>query len=184
VHDVLALRQVGEADAALVEPLPPRGRCRELGLDLVVLDEAARLGVDEEHAPRLQPALADDLALRHVEHADLAREDHEAVVGDDVAAGAEAVAVERRADEGAVGEHDRRGAVPRLHEHRVVLVERAARGVDLGLLLPGLGHHHHDGVREAATREREQLDDLVERGGVARARGHDRHERREVAEHL
>jgi hypothetical protein len=50
----------------------------------------------------------------------------EVVLGHVVARGPEAVAVEHGADDGAVGERDRRRAVPRLHQRRVVLVERAA----------------------------------------------------------
>ncbi len=126
VHDVLALGELGEADAPALEPVAPRLGCRELGLDLVVLDEAAGLGVDEEHAAGLQAALAHDRGSVDVEHADLAREHDEPVVGDEVAPGAQPVAVERGADERAVGEDDRGRAVPRLHEHRVVLVEGAA----------------------------------------------------------
>ena len=170
MHDVLALRQVLEVDAAGVEPLAPRLGRGELGLDLVVLDDAAGVGVDEEHLARAQAALAHDLARVDVEHADLAGEHDEAVVGDEVAAGAQAVAVEGRADERAVGEDERGRAVPRLHEHRVVLVEVAARRVDVDLVLPGLRHHHHDRVRQRAADEGQQLDDLVERGRVARAR--------------
>ena len=60
-----------------------------------------------------------------VEHADLGGEHDQAVVGDPVAAGAQAVAVEHRADLGAVGEHHAGGAVPRLHQRGVELVERA-----------------------------------------------------------
>ena len=184
MHDVLAFGKVGEADAPLVEPVAPwRGR-GEVGLDLVVFDEAPGLGVDEEHAARLQAALAHDAARLDVEHADLAREYDEPVVGDDVATGSQSVAVERGADQGTVGEDDRGRAVPRLHEHRVVLVERAPLGGDLGLVLPRLGDHHHDGVRQAAAGEGQKFDDLVERRRVARARRDDRQDRREVAEHL
>ena len=184
VHDVLALGEVGEADAPLIEPVAPRRGRGEVGLDLVVFDEAPGLGVDEEHAARLQAALAHDAARLDVEHADLAREHDEPVVGDDVATGSQSVAVERGADEGTVGEDDRGRAVPRLHEHRVVLVERAPLGGDLGLVLPRLGDHHHDGVRQAAAGEGQEFDDLVERRRVARARRDDRQDRREVAEHL
>ena len=79
---------------------------RELRLDLVVLDEPAGLGVDEEHPARAQAALAHDPARVDVEHADLAGEHDEAVVGDEEPAGAQPVAVEGRADERAVGEDD------------------------------------------------------------------------------
>ena len=76
----------------------------ELGLDLVVLDDPARGRVDEEHGPGLEPALAHDACRVDVEDADLAGQDDEAVVGDPEPAGAQAVAVEDRADQRAVGE--------------------------------------------------------------------------------
>ena len=98
MRDVLALGQVGEVDATRVEPLLPRLGGGELGLDLVVLDDAALGGVDEQHLAGAQPALAHDPVGREVEHADLAREHDEAVVGDQEAAGTQAVAVEGRAD--------------------------------------------------------------------------------------
>ena len=41
-------------------------------LDLLVFDDAAQLGVHQEHAARLQPALAHDLLGREVEHAGFA----------------------------------------------------------------------------------------------------------------
>ncbi len=50
------------------------------------------------------------------QHADLAGHDHAVVVRQVIAAGAQAVAVEHRADVVAVGEDDRRRAVPRLHQ--------------------------------------------------------------------
>ena len=182
MHDVLARREVLQLDAVLLEPLAVGLGGRELRLDLVVLDDASLDGVDEEHLAGAQAALAHDLVRREVEHADLAREHDEAVVGHEEAAGAQTVAVEGRADQRAVGEDEGGGAVPRLHEHRVVLVEALARGVDVDLVLPGLGHHHHDRVRQAAAAEGQQFDDLVERGGVAGARGDDREERSQVAE--
>jgi hypothetical protein len=87
VHDVLALGQVVEVDQAGVQPLVVRVLGGELGLDLVVLDDAALVGVDEEHPAGLQPALADDGGRVDVEHADLGGQHDEAVVGDPVAEG-------------------------------------------------------------------------------------------------
>ena len=58
VDDVLALGQVGQVDQAGVQPLLVGVLAGELGLDLLVADDAARGGVDEEHPARLQPALA------------------------------------------------------------------------------------------------------------------------------
>ena len=55
-------------------------------------------GVDQEHPAGLQATLADDLRRVDVEHADLAGQHDEVVVGDPVAARTQAVAVEHRAD--------------------------------------------------------------------------------------
>ena len=77
--------------------------------------------------PGCRRPLCEHVLGRDVEHADLGRHDDEAVLGDDVARRAQAVAVEHRADHRAVGERDRRRAVPRLHQAGVVLVEGALR---------------------------------------------------------
>ena len=154
-----------------VQPLVVGVLGGELGLDLVVLDDPVLGGVDEEHPARLQPALADDLGRVDVEHADLGGEDDQAVVGDPVAAGAQAVAVEHGADLGAVGEGDAGRAVPGLHQRGVELVEGAPRRVHLGVVLPRLRDHHQHRVRQRAPAEVQQLEHLVEgrRVGGARA---------------
>ena len=127
MDDVLAVGQVVEVDQAGVQPLVVRVLGRELGLDLVVLDDPVLVGVDQEHPARLEPALAGDRGGVEVEDADLGGEHHQAVVGDPVARGAQPVAVEHGADLGAVGEHHARRAVPRLHQRGVELVERPGR---------------------------------------------------------
>ena len=99
---------------------------RDLALDLGVVDDHAALEVDEEELAGLQAALALDVGRRLVHHAGLRAQDDPAVLGLQPAAGAQAVAVQRRADHAAVGERDRRGAVPRLHQARVEGVEARA----------------------------------------------------------
>ena len=154
---------------------------RQLRLDLLVLDEAALGRVDEEHAARLQAALAHDALGRDVEHAHLAGQHDQPVVGDPVAGRAQPVAVEHGADHRAVGEADRRRAVPGLHERGVVAVEGAPVAVHGGVVLPRLGDHHQHGVGQRAPAEVQQLEHLVEAGRVARPRGADRVDARQVA---
>ena len=173
VDDVLALGQVVQLDGAGLDPFPVGLLGGEGALDLVVLDDAVLGGVDEEHPARLEAALADDLGGVDVEHADLGAEDDEAVVGDPVAARAQAVAVEDRADLGAVGEGDARRAVPGFHHGRVVLVERPPGGVHGGVVLPRFRNHHQHAVRERAAAEVEEFEDLVEGGGVGGVGGAD-----------
>ena len=111
---------------------------------------------------------------RRVEHADLGRRHQEAVLRHHVARGPQSVAVEHRADLGAVGERDRRGPVPGLEQAGVVLVVGAPVLVHQRMVLPGLGDHHADRVRQAAAGQDQELERVVERAGVAASRPDDR----------
>ena len=155
-------------DPAL-EPLRVRLAGGDLGLDLAVLDDPAAREVDEEEVAGLQAALAQDVLRRLVDHAGLRAEHDPAVLGLQPAAGAQAVAVERRADHAAVRERDRRRPVPRLHQARVERVEALEVVGDVRALV-GLGDHHHHRVRQAAAAEREQLEHVVERRRVRTTR--------------
>jgi hypothetical protein len=148
VHDVLALGQVLQLQQAAVQPLAVRLLRREPRLELLVVDDAPLLGVDEEHLPGLQPALADNLVRRDLEDADLGGQHDPAVGGLPPAARAQPVAVEDRADDGAVGERDAGRAVPGLHHRGVEGVEVALRLVHVRRVLPRLRDHHEDGVRQ------------------------------------
>ena len=134
----------------------------ELALQLLVVDDPALLRVHEEHLARVQALLDGDVLRREVEHADLRRHDDDVVLGDVVARGAQAVAIEHGADDLAVAEGDGRRAVPRLHQRRVILVERAALGAHLLVVLPRLGDHHEHGVRQRPAAHVEELEHVVE----------------------
>ena len=103
-------------------------------------------------------AMIDQVVLRHV-----------------VARRPEAVAVEHRADHRAVGERDRRRAVPRLHQRRVVLVERLAARRDI---VSWFCHGSGIIIRIACGSDRpghdEELEHVVERRRVAAALADDR----------
>ena len=164
-----------------MQPLVVRLLGGQRGLDLVVLDDAALRGVDQEHPARLQPALADDRRRVQVEHADLAGQHDQPVVGDPEPSRPQTVAVEHRADDRAVGERHARRAVPRLHQRRVELVERAAGRVHRRVVLPRLRDHHQHRVRQRSAGQVQQLEHLVEAGGVAAAVGADREQPAQVA---
>ena len=66
------------------------------------------------------------------------------------------------------------GTVPRLHQRRVELVERALVGRHRLVVLPRLGDHHQHRVRQRAPAEVEQLERLVEPARVRRAGRADR----------
>ncbi len=138
----IALREV---EHVLGQPSLVGEPARDIALELVVVDDPALLGIDHEHHPGLQAALRLDALGWHVDHAGLRRQDHLALGGDRPSRGPEAIAIERGPDQLPVGEHDRRGTVPRLDQLGRVAIERLAILVDQVPL--GLGDHHHHRVR-------------------------------------
>ena len=148
------------------EPLLIGLRIGELGLELLVFDDAALFEVDQQHAARLKPPFARDIGIVERQHAAFRRQHDEIVLGGAPACRAQAVAVETGADLAPVGKAHRRRAVPRLHQRRVIFVECAARRVHQRVLRPGFGHQHHHRMREAVTARHEQFERVVEAGGV------------------
>ncbi len=167
-------------DDVLLEPRVVRALGGDRPLDLLVLDDPALLEVDEEELARREAAEAHDVLGLDRQHPGLGAEHDVAVLRLAPAAGTQAVAVERRADHGAVGEAHRRGAVPRLHQARVERVEALEV---VGEVVPagvGLRDHHHRRVRQRPPGEHQQLEDVVERRGVRPAGAHDRQDLLEV----
>ena len=85
-------------------------------LDFGIGDDALLHRIDEEHAPGLETAFFADVFGRKIKDSRFRREHDEVIFRDDVAAGTQTVAIERCADDVAVGEGDSRGAVPRFHQ--------------------------------------------------------------------
>ena len=156
-----------QLDLVVLDPLPVRLPAGDGRLDLAVRDDPLLLQVEEEHLPRLEPAAADDPARREVHHPGLRGEDDHPVPRHGVPRGTQPVPVEGGAQVAPVAEDHRRRPVPRLHDRGVVLVEGPLVLAHLELGAPRLGDHHHHGVRQRPARHHEQLEDVVEDGGVA-----------------
>ncbi len=138
-------------------------------LDLVVAEQLAVDGVDSDHLAGAEPAFLDDLAVVELQDADLRAEGEEAVLGDFVARGAQAVAIKRRADGPPIAENQRGGAVPGLVEGLVIFVEFLYLGRRLGIALPGGGDEHEHGMEKIAAAHDEQFQRIVEGRGIAAA---------------
>ncbi len=137
-----------ERDLLLSQPHAVRDTRAQFVLELVVLDDASLLDVDQEDLAGLEPALALDVGGVHRKHAHLAGEDDSLVLGDPVARWAQAVAVEHGPDDLAVAEGHRGRTIPRLHQRRVVPVEVTPVRAHGGRALPRLGNHHEHRVRQ------------------------------------
>ena len=183
VVDVLALGKFAHFDGVAFHPLTVRVLGSESLLDLLVRNDTAFIGVDEEHLARLEAAFGHDMLLSHLrQHAGFGGEHDVAVIGELPTTRSEAVTVEQRTDLGAIGEDDMRRTVPRLDQRIVVLVERLDIRVELIVLLPCRRQHHGDGMGHGAAGEMQQLKALVEGAGIGIARGGDRQQRLELTE--
>ena len=169
-----------EHDLGLFEPLPVGMGARQRLLDLGVGDDAMLVQVDEQHLAGLQAPLGDDAFLGNGQHAHLGGEHEEAVVGDEVARGPEAVAVERRADLAPVGESHGGRAVPRLHQRGVIFVEIAPLLVHQRIAGPGFRDQHHHRVGQRVAAAHQEFERVVEAGGVRLAFVGDRPQLRDV----
>ena len=159
-------RHIIQLDAQVFDPLRVGLAVGQCGLDLFVIDHAALLKVDQKHLAGLQTPFAHDLVLGYRQHAGLRSHDDQVVVRHAIAGRPKAIAVQRRADLAAVGEDDGGRAVPGLEHGGVVLVKRTTTLVHGGVLFPGLGDHHHHGLADRVTGHGQQLEAVVEGGGV------------------
>ncbi len=162
--------EVVEPDRVLGEPRAVGALGGHLHLGLVVGEHPAAPGLHDQQAAGQQPPDPLHPLGRDVERARLRGQREPAVVGDHPAAGPQPVAVQRGAEDAAVGEGQRRGAVPRLHDHRAVVVEVVELAGQVGPPLR-LGGHEHRRVGERASAHHEQLEHRVEGRRVRGALG-------------
>ena len=78
-----------------------------------VFNNAALFGIDHEHLARLQTPFLLDLALRNRQCSGFRGQDHDIVIGQNVAARTQSVSVEHGADAHTVGKSDSGRTVPR-----------------------------------------------------------------------
>ena len=156
-----------EVTHVLLDPRAVGLARREFGFDLAVFEEDAVVRLDEDHLAGAEFAAHDDAPIAGGDGARFRRRADEAVFGDEVAARAQAVAIERRAHRLAVGEDERRRAVPRFGETGVIGVEVADVLRQIGRLLPRLRREHGDRVADVAPAEQQQFDGVVEHRRIA-----------------
>ena len=179
--DVRGLGQFGKRNEVVGQPLTVGLGGGDGVLQLLVVDDPAGDHVDQEHAARFEAALVNDFLGRDRQDADLGGHDDQVVLGHNVAAGPQAVAVEHGADGLAVGEAHGGGAVPGLHQAGVILVEVLLDPGHRLVIFPGLRHEHHHGVGGAVAGLDEQLNGVVQAGGVAEPLADDGQELGDVA---
>ena len=150
-----------------------RGRER-IALRIRILEDPPGRGVDDEELARTQPPAPDHVARRGRQQAGLGGAHDQAVAANLEGGRAEPVAVQEAPDAPAVGEDERGGAVPRLDTCLHRGLPRGEAGDGGVAQLEGLGDEgEHRGI-DAPPGGDEQLQRLVERGGVGAGRVEDR----------
>jgi hypothetical protein len=158
--------QIFQDDLRLLHPIGIGIGGGQLVLDVFIGNDALAVQIDEQHLARLEAPFFDDFFFRHVQRSGLGRHQDVAIVCDEIARRAQAVAVKRCADHPAIGEGDRCWAVPWLHQRGVVLVERLAVLIHHLVAGPGFGHQHHDGVVHRVAAHEQEFQGIVEASRV------------------
>ena len=129
-----------------------------------------------QHAARFQALLGNDMLIGNIKNAHFRGKNQAVIVGHVIARGAQAVAVKCGAHHFAIGEQQRRRAIPRLHHGGVVMEHVAACYRDVCVLAPGLRHQHHYGFWQFNAGKHEELQRIVQHGAVGtRAVNHGHH---------
>ncbi len=144
--DRIGRRQVIQADPQALDPLPVRAVVGQLGLDFFIINNPALIKIDEQHLARLQAPLFQDAVLGYGQGTGFGSQDDHIVIGNQVTGRTQAIAVQGCANLAAIGKCHRSRPIPGLHFGRIVLIESTTVGIHVGMLLPGLGDHHHHGM--------------------------------------
>ena len=160
------LHEVREAKEMILDPLAVRPLPGERILDLRVAQQLSRDGVDCDHLAGAKPAFLDDLRIVDSRGAHLRAEREESISREAVARGAQAIAVETRADRAAVAEDQRGGSIPRFVQTGMVLIEGREFWGDRSIAPPRRRNEHRHGVQEAAPAHRERLERVVDARGI------------------
>ena len=139
----------------------------KLRLKFGVVNDAPFLQADEEGLSGLQPPLVEYPLRLDWQHAHFGGHDDQIIFGNVVARWAQAVSVKRGADRLTVGEGDGGRAVPRFHHTTVIFVERLLLRAHRLVPVPGLGDHQYHRVGERVPPKQQQLQCVIEAGGIA-----------------
>ncbi len=155
-----------DAQGVLAQPLLVRVTRLQAVVDRIGVEDLPGFGVHRQNLARADTAFGDDIFRLVVPYADFRREGDETVGRGDPTRRAQTVTVEQAHRVAAVG-HDHTGrAVPRLHVHRVVLVERTQIRVHGFDVLPRWRNDHAHATEQVDAAGDHQLEHVVHAGGV------------------
>ena len=155
------------AQQVVLQPLTVRFPPGDLFFDFVVLQELAASRVYCDHLTWTESPFFHDLRVRDLQDAHLRGHDDDTTPRDLVPSRPQPVTVENGAHSDPVGEGHRCRTIPRFADAGEILVGATQLRVHVRHSLIGLRDEHHHGVKDTPTREREQLQGIIEARGVA-----------------
>ena len=172
------------AQGILAQPLFVGVARLQAVVDGVGVQHLAGLGIDRKDLPRANAAFGDHVFRLVIPHADFGGDGDVAVGGRDPARRAQAVTVEQADRVTTVGHYHARRAVPRLHVHGVVFIERPQVGVHGFNVLPCRWNQHAHATEQVNAAGDHQLKHVVHAGGVRTHAVNQRAELVEVADQV
>ena len=157
VRDMDAL-QFGQI---VVQPFSIRLSGSIFFLDLLIVDDSALYGIDQEHLAGTKSFFYFDLRGINGKHTYLRGQDQGIVVSDHVTGRTQSVSVQHGSHDISVGEQNGCRTVPGFHHGSVILVE-ISLGLGHGLVIrPGLGDGDHDCQRQLHAAHYQKLQCIV-----------------------
>ena len=150
----------------ILQPFSVRMFAGQLLLDFGIINDAPGVQVNQQHAPWLQAPFVANAFLGDWQHTHFGCQYHLVIIGDDVTRGAQPIAVQRRANLAAIGEGNRRRAIPGFHQRGMVFVESATFRVHQRITRPGFRDQHHHGMRKRITTRHQDFQGIINAGGI------------------
>ena len=133
-------RQAGQflqLELGVLQPFSIGVFAGQLLLDFGIINDAPGIQINQQHAAWLQAPFVANAFLGDWQHAHFRCQHNLIIIGDDVARGAQPVAIQRRANLAAIGEGNGGRPIPGFHQRGMVFIESATFRVHQRITRPG-----------------------------------------------
>ena len=135
-------------------------------IDLLGLQQLARVGIDHEYLAWPDTTLGDDIFITIAVGAHFRGQGNKAVLGGHPARRAEAIAVEQADCVTTIGQHDTGRSVPGLHVHGVIFVEGLQVRVHRLYVLPGRRYQHAQRTGHIDPTGEQHVEHVIQAGRI------------------
>ena len=135
-------------------------------LAFLIQNQAAFFGIDEQDFAGLETRLLDNVRRVNIQHPDLGGQNQTMIIGNVISGGTQAVAIQGGAGNFAVSKQNGCRTVPGLHHGCIVMIKVLLLLFHVGIILPGLGNHHHNCQRKRHAVHHKEFEGVIQHGGI------------------